>query len=234
MTRAARLAMLLPLSWTCAPDADTMTADLSFVDHLVYVTPDLEMGIATIERLFGVTATPGGQHPQWGTRNALVSLGASTYLEILGPDPEQPVPEDGYPLGIDDLDAPRLVTWAAKGTDLERFVSEALEAGIDLGNVSSGTRARPDGVTLSWQLTAFDTDRFGGVVPFFIDWGSTPHPASTSITCCTLVGLRAEHPDAEAVGNVLQQLGLDVPVTTGGEPALVATIQMPQGTVELR
>src|SRR5262249_11322359 len=61
---------------------------VSRVDHLAYATPDLEKGVAEIERLLGVRATPGGQHPGRGTRNALVSLGPTSYLEIVGPDPD--------------------------------------------------------------------------------------------------------------------------------------------------
>ena len=59
-------------------------------------------------------ATPGGQHPGLGTRNALIALGPSMYLEIVGPDPEQPKPLEPRWFCINDLAAPRLVAWAAK------------------------------------------------------------------------------------------------------------------------
>ena len=36
------------------------------VDHLVYATPDLDSGVEEIEKLLGVRATPGGQHPGRG------------------------------------------------------------------------------------------------------------------------------------------------------------------------
>src|SRR5262245_37287646 len=81
---------------------------LRTVDHLVYATPDLAVGIRRIETLLGVQATPGGQHPGEGTRNALVALGPTSYLEIIGPDSEQPTPAGPRKFGIDDLKEPRL------------------------------------------------------------------------------------------------------------------------------
>ena len=57
------------------------------VDHLVLGAPTLEAGIAWAEATLGVVPQRGGRHPQWGTHNALVSLGHGAYLEILARDP---------------------------------------------------------------------------------------------------------------------------------------------------
>jgi hypothetical protein len=207
---------------------------LSKVDHLVYATPDLAAGIKQVERLLGVSAAPGGQHPGWGTRNALIGLGDNTYLEIIGPDPDQPKPPQPRRFGIDELKAPRLVTWAAKGTDLEAIVENAKSHGLDLGQVQAGSRRRPDGVLLAWHLTVSPALNEGGIVPFFIDWGETPHPAAALPKGCVLVALRAEHPDANRIQAGLSALGLNLRVDSVSTAAIIATIRTPNGDVELR
>ena len=227
-------AALLSLIGASSHSEPTGAEFLGRVDHLVYATPDLSLGIAKLETLLGVRATPGGQHPGRGTRNALIALGPSSYLEIIGPDPEQPKPEKALNFGIDGLGAPKLVTWAANGTDLEQLATEAARQGFKLGQVRSGSRQRPDGVVLSWRLTDPLTVVADGIVPFFIDWGTTPHPSRTAAPGVTLVDLRAEHPDAERVQKMLGQIGLHLPVRPGPKPALIATVTSPRGRVELQ
>jgi hypothetical protein len=207
---------------------------MSRIDHLVYATPDLAAGIERVEKLLGVRAISGGQHPGAGTRNALIGLGDQVYLEIIGPDPDQPKPARPRRFGIDDLLAPRLVTWAAKAKDLDRIVEDARRRGVDLGQVQAGSRRRPDGVMLAWKLTVSPTLTAGGVVPFFIDWGATEHPGLKLPKGCTLVSLRAEHPDPERVQTMMTALGLELPMKQGPAPALIATVSTPHGTVELR
>src|SRR3954468_4755769 len=113
---------------------------LAQVDHLVYTVPNLQQGVDAAEKLFGVRAAAGGQHPGLGTRNALIALGPSSYLEIIGPDPEQPKPSGLRRFGIDDLKAPHLLTWVAKGKMLEVFAANAKAHSVDLGAVIPGSR----------------------------------------------------------------------------------------------
>ena len=207
---------------------------LMTVDHLVYATPDLDAGIARIEQLLGVRATPGGQHPGRGTRNALVALGPRTYIEIIGRDPEQPPPAAPRPFRIDTLTEPRLVTWAAKASDLDAIVRRATEHQIALGDLQPGSRRRPDGVMLTWRYTNPTVIVEDGLVPFFIDWGATPHPAASAVSGGRLVALRAEHPNADRVRAALQGLGIAMAVTKAAAPALVATIEQGGRRVELR
>ncbi len=207
---------------------------LARVDHLVYATPDLDRGIDEIERLLGIRASAGGQHPGRGTRNALVALGPKAYLEIIAPDPDQPPPSTPRPFGLDSLKRSRLVAWAANGHDLEQIRTAASRHGVELGKVLAGSRQRPDEVLLSWKFTDPWFVVADGIVPFFIDWGPSPHPALTAAKGATLVALRAEHPDADRVRDLLRGIGLELSVDHGAVPALIAVIDCPRGRVELR
>ena len=207
---------------------------ISRIDHLVYATPDLKRGVEEIEKLLGVRATVGGQHPGRGTRNALVALGPTTYLEIIAPDPEQPAPQQSRPFELDVLKESKLVAWSISHPDLERLRGEAVRKGVALGQVKSGTRQRPDGVQLSWQYTDPWVRLADGIVPFFIDWGDSPHPARTAAKGGTLISLRAEHPDPASVRTMMRRLGLDLEVRRGHSPALIAVIEGPRGRMELR
>ena len=204
------------------------------LDHLVYAVPDLQAEVERLDRLTGIRAIPGGQHPGWGTRNALIALGDDIFLELIGPDPEQPPPKNPRVFGIDALTKPRLVTWAAKARDLSRLVSDAARAGIMLGAVSNGRRRTPDGVLLEWQFTDPQTVVADGIIPFFIDWGRTPHPARSAAAGARLSGLRAIHPEAARVRATLARLGLELSVSEGPGPALIAAIDSPRGRIELQ
>ena len=72
-----------------------------------------------------------------------------------------------------------------------------------------------------------------GIVPFLIDWGSSPHPAESAPQGVTLVDLRGEHPDPRSVRDVLRTLDLDLVVTTSVTPTLIAVLSTPKGTIEL-
>lgn len=205
------------------------------VDHLVYAGPDLEEAIAHLERRLGVKATPGGQHPGAGTRNALVGLGSDVYLEIIGPDPDQEAPAGGRRFDIDKLTAPKLATWAVKAPGIASRVERARRKGWDPGEPQAMSRKRPDGVLLEWTLTRAP-DPFGdGLVPFLIDWGETTHPAGSLPAGCELVRVRGEHPNAGKVRDALLALDENFSVIPAPEAALVAVIRTAKGKlVELR
>jgi len=233
MRAAVAIAAVLTLVGSAVRAADDARV-LRRVDHLVYAVPDLDGGVADLERRLGVRATPGGQHPGRGTRNALIALGPDSYLEILAPDPAQPAPAGGRWFGVDRNAPARLAGWAAKGADLRRVAASAAVRGVPLGPVVAGSRQRPDGVTLQWTLTDPGVSPVLSLVPFFIDWAGGPHPAATAARGPVLESLRAEHPRPDLAREPLAALGIDLPVDPGPRPALVATLRIVAGLVELR
>lgn len=207
---------------------------LARVDHLVYATPDLARGVDEIEQLLGVRASAGGRHRNWGTHNALLALGPRAYLEIIAPDPTKPTRARPRPFGLLTLRRSCLVAWAANGSDLDLLHSRAAQDGVQLGNVLTGSREQPDGTVLSWKLTDLYRVVADGIMPFFIDWGASVHPAESAAKGARLLALRAETPDAAAVVEQLTAVSINLPIESGAAPALVATIDCPRGEVELR
>lgn len=204
-------------------------------DHLIYGTPDLDAGVEEIERRMGVRPGGGGRHPQYGTRNALLALGEETYLEVMAPDPELPEPDGGRLFALDELEAPRLVTWAVRAPDIDGAAARARDRGVELGAVESGRREQPDGTVLSWRLTDPRALPMDGVVPFLIDWGETPNPAAGARDGGELVGLTVRHPEPEAVRAALEAVGADgATVEEGARPELVAAVHTADGVVEIR
>ena len=203
------------------------------VDHLVYAAPELE---AVGARGSAGRAGGGrGAHPNEGTRNYLMGLGPRVYLEIVGPDAEAGAPSRPRWFQIDTLVEPRLVAWAARVEGLDAVVANAAAGGVRLGAVAAGGRETAEGRRLSWRFTDPRVAAEGGVVPFLIDWGQTPHPALSAPRGAILEGLRAEHPEPERARRAVEILGLDLPVAIGRRSALIATIRTPRGEViELR
>ncbi|WP_433664322.1 VOC family protein [Nocardia sp. CA-128927] len=199
------------------------------LDHLVLATPDLPDAVATVTRLLGVAPVAGGRHGGRGTRNFLLGLGDGGYLEIIGPDDDQPAPTLPRPFGIDELAEPRVVTWAVRVTDIDAVVAEARVAGYDPGDAFEMSRDTPDGQALRWRLTL---SRDAGVVPFLIDWGATAHP-SANLPAVTLRAFEAVHPDPAATSARLGTLAVDLAVRPGLRPALIATLDGPNGTLTL-
>jgi hypothetical protein len=154
-----------------------------------------------------------------GTRNYLLGFGDSRYLEIIGPDPGQPEPAQPRPLGIDDLTEPRLVTWAVRVHDIEAHVARALEQGHDLGPITSMSRRTPSGELLTWRAAL----RCDPVVPFLIDWGTTPHPAR-DLPVVPLTAFYGHHPKPEEVLSRLAAIGAELDVRHGEEPGLTVIV----------
>jgi hypothetical protein len=235
VSHKARLACVLIAAPMFAPgQADETKMLPSGIDHLVYAVSDLERGMDEIERLLGVRPVAGGRHPQYGTHNALLSLGSTIYLEIIARDPSLPAPQQGALVDLSPGDPSRLITWVFRPENIEEASAAARDANIGLGPVETGSRERPDGSMLSWQLTDPYAMPMDGALPFLIHWGDTPHPSGAVPLGGNLVELVIEHTRAEVIRDAMSVLGAHVTVRRGDEFRLSAAIETNSGIATLR
>lgn len=210
-----------------------MNAIPALLDHLVLATPDLAATVADFTRRTGVTPAPGGVHVGLGTRNHLVSLGGTSYLEIIGPDPEQSAPGQPRPFAVDGLTTARTVTWAISPPDLDAAIENARAQGYDPGSAQAMSRRRPDGTLLRWRLTDGDDAHPSGLVPFLIDWGNSVHPTATDLPTTPLLSLSASTPEPDEIRPLLSALGTDLTLTTG-PVGITFMVDTPLGPVTFR
>ena len=207
--------------------------DLSLVDHLVVAAPDVDQAAEELEERLGAVLLPGGRHPAWGTRNRIVPLGPSVYLEVIGPDSTQTSAPPATIFSLDRVERASLVTWALASPDLPELAARARKKGLPIGPPLPGRRVREDGVELSWTLTdpaAIDPD---SLLPFLIRWSSA-HPAEGWSGAVELVHLEARHPRPAEVTDHLATLRFHMPIEHGARPELIATLRGPKGEVSLR
>lgn len=198
------------------------------VDHVILGVADLDRGCREFENVTGVKPRPGGRHPGAGTRNALVSLGERTYLEIMAPDPEAAAGNSKTRLGALATLTP--FGWAIGTTAIAQAAVRLRDLGFETGTPGPGSRVQPDGLVLRWTTLSV---RLPGTrhSPFFIEWDrETRHPASTSPPGCRLEALTIGESQPTALAKLVEQLDLDVSVV-GGAPAMRVALACPKGRV---
>ncbi|WP_129663988.1 VOC family protein [Phytoactinopolyspora endophytica] len=203
------------------------------IDHLVWGCPDLGLLVDRVTRLMGVAPRFGGRHEGRGTQNYLLALGHGRYLELLGPDPEQPEPAGPRPLGIDQTTEPGLIGWAIRTTAMGDLLRAARAEGYDPGEAVRMSRRTPAGTVLEWLLTP---PGVGGVLPFVIDWLGSPHPAA-DLPSVELMSFTLHHPQPDDVRAALTAMNLDdeeVTVAFAADPGISATLATPQGDVTIQ
>lgn len=207
-----------------------LTNAIDAFDHVLFGAADLDAGIRWFEERSSVRPAFGGSHPGRGTRNALVSLGAGHYLEIIAPDPQQRIASDRL-RELLALTSPKIIGWAVGSKDLGAVQSRAQAQGFEtIGG--PGSRQRPDGRALKWQTLGLVTST--PLVPFCIQWSAdSPHPSTDAPAGCLLQSLRFETPQPEAFRRCLHALGVTADIKLAPQPRIVAALATPRGRVEI-
>ena len=129
------------------------------IDHVIYVTADLDAAAARVDAELGLASVPGGRHEGFGTHNRIVPLGGG-YLELMA---------------IADADE-------AAGSELGRRVQQRIQSGgeglfawcvavddVDAHAARLGTTVTPiarQGLTA--RLTGLEQALEEPSLPFFI------------------------------------------------------------------
>ncbi|HEY2464150.1 MAG TPA: VOC family protein [Steroidobacteraceae bacterium] len=201
------------------------------LDHIILGCNDLDAGVEYVYQRTGVRASAGGVHPGAGTKNALLSLGKLRYLEIIAPDPLQSTSTDARQVA--SLKKPVLVGWAIHRHDVKKFAAVLQQDGVEYVGPKPGSRARPDGTTLTWESLALKDDK-DGVLPFFIEWGAgSLHPSVDAAAGCRLTDVWLTAPAAADLQALAAELRLDVQIRESSELRLAAIIEGPKGALPL-
>jgi Glyoxalase-like domain len=145
------------------------------IDHVVYAVADLDAAAAGFRRELGLASVGGGRHPGWGTENRIVPLGRD-YVELVAIADRREAAASEFGRAVSDAVAKgqRLLGWAVNTRDLDGVARRLRLA------VTRGSRTRPDGSTLRWQVAGIAPALASGALPFFLQWDVPPelHPGA--------------------------------------------------------
>ncbi len=148
------------------------------LDHLVIAAASLAQGATWAKDVLGIEVPYGGEHPQMGTHNLVMSLGKGVYFEIIAINPDANAPDRPRWFSLDDpyvqaqlTATPRLLTWVVNTSDaVQACAQSAFPHGIPT------PMRRGD---LRWLFTIPQDGQLpaAGVLPTLIEWQTTPHPS---------------------------------------------------------
>ncbi|HET9104649.1 MAG TPA: VOC family protein [Solirubrobacteraceae bacterium] len=134
------------------------------LDHLIYAVADLESGVRRFADEYGLASVDGGEHPEFGTHNAIVPVGPGQFIELMAIADE----DSQHPLVLSLStwlrDGDHLVAVCLRPDDLDE-VAERLSI-----PVVPAERHRPTGDVLRWRLAGIPAALGPERLPFFIDW----------------------------------------------------------------
>ncbi len=136
-------------------------------DHFIVLVRDLDQGIESFRQL-GFEAQPGGEHPAFGSHNAIVALADGTYLELVAfRDPTLATKTFWGDL-VRKLDIHEgFGACVFASNDLTDDVQAIRQRGLEVADPQPGTRKRPDGQTVAWHIAVVG-GTISGFLPFLI------------------------------------------------------------------
>ena len=222
-------ALVLVLAGPTAPHAEPVKPQAQ-VDHILLGASDLDRAMLEFERVTGVRPQYGGKHP-FGTHNALVSLGNGLYVELIALQPgAKPPPFFSQLAALENLiENLTPIGWAASITAPQQ-IRQLESEGFHLSDARAGSRIKPDGTTLQWEVFELQQQLPGA--PLFISWApKSVHPSGTSPTGCKLQSFTIATPESEMASRLLSVLEISIPVLKAPTERFTVALECPKGKV---
>jgi hypothetical protein len=199
------------------------------VDHVIVLVDDLRTVMQRYTAL-GFHVEIGGQHPGWGTENALITLADGDYLELLAAHDRmlaaghrlwkrqngtlrEPGEYGGFMLGSNDLDAD---------------VSRLSPHGLAIDEPSPGSRVRPDGEEIRWRLAFSKREDLPAIIQDETPRARRVPTAASGLNTRTRLGrvtvaVRNVEDSAGAYARILESMVAPIRETPRGREAGYAT-----------
>jgi hypothetical protein len=140
---------------------------LTGFDHFIVVVNDLNAGIESFRRL-GFDARAGGEHPAFGSHNALIALSDGTYIELVAFKDAALAAKSFWRAGVERLRVSKgFAGFVLASNDLANEVTQIAQRGLAFDAPQAGARVRPDGQRVEWHTAMFDGLPVGAL-PFLI------------------------------------------------------------------
>jgi hypothetical protein len=206
------------------------------LDHLVIAAETLVQGVDYVRASLGVDIPKGGLHKSMGTHNHLMQLGDNSYLEVIAIDPGGNIPVQPRWFNLDDAlmreslrRQPRLIAWVVNTTDIDKLGQASAFS------IGTPTELRRD--NLRWKIALSEDGRLlaNGLLPYVIEWLSTPHPSGAMTDLgCRMLSLDIHHNRADWLSSMLKSVGADHlvgihPLPDSEAAYLSAKIETPSG-----
>jgi hypothetical protein len=128
-------------------------------DHAIIYVDNLEKAMTDFGAL-GFSILRGGEHTEMGTHNALIIFQDRTYIELLAAMPGR-TPQ-GFPGRTGEEG---FAGFCLRSEYIADDLRPAVERGVKVSPLSSGSRTRTDGQRVEWRTATIE----GLAAPFFIE-----------------------------------------------------------------
>ncbi|MFZ5816437.1 MAG: VOC family protein [Bacillota bacterium] len=136
------------------------------LDHVVHVVADRERATEALRSL-GLRMVTGGEHPGWGTHNALAYFEDLSYIELVAVHNRAEAAASAFGAAVLRFAeaGDGVLTFPLRTAEIDGDVARLRARGIAIADPTPGSRRLPDGSLLTWRLALAPFP-----LPFLIQW----------------------------------------------------------------